>query len=168
MKSLVFSKFNKFIYYPDLANKFILSSFQDIQTTPKYYIYLKYIFSQRRNYNYIAVKALMMLTSVFPKRCLMNTKLIILKYTPTRCHSVIYLRLNFYDFIPTINYFSYRPSEPSTVMHGHLKESKHFIFPGFIKHLKLPHWERLVTISFNQSSINNLYPLFFHKTAYLD
>jgi len=168
MPALVFSKFNKYIYYPDLSNKFLLPALNSFKLPKTYNVYLKYVFSQRSNYSYFALKALMMLSSIFPQRCLMDSHIIVLKYTPARCHSTIYLKVSFDNFVHFINYFNKSPSNPSSVIHGQLKEAKHFIFPGFIKHLRLPHWERLVTISFNQSTDKSLYPLLFHKTAYLD
>jgi hypothetical protein len=168
MNALVTKKFDKFIYYPDLANKFLFTSISDIILSRKFNIYLKYIFSQQRNYNYIALKALMMLTSVFPKRCLMSSRLIVLKYTKSRSHSCIYLTLTLDEFIPTINLFMIHPIKPITELNGHIKESKHFIFPGFIKHLRLPRWEHGVNISFDHNTSRSSYPLFFHKTAYID
>jgi len=53
----------------------------------------------------------------------------------------------------------------NTNIHSHIKQSKYFVFPGFIKHLRLPRWEYNVIISYKQVKNENLYPLFFHKTS---
>jgi hypothetical protein len=161
-------KYNNYIYYPDLSNKFLISSFDNIISPEKFNVYLKYIFSQRRNYGYVALKALMMLTSIFPKRCLISSQLIILKYSKIRCHSIIYLKLNLTDYVSTMQYFIKKPTFSNIVINGHVKESKYFVFPGFVKHLRLPRWERFVNVSYNQVSKECLYPFFFYKTSFID
>lgn len=168
MNSPIITKHNRFIFYPDLSNKFILTSLNDIISPNLYNINLKYIFSGQVQYSFIALKALLMLSSCFPKRCLMGSKMIILKYTKNRLHSFIFIPLSLMEYIHTLKYFIKSPSQITSCIKGHLKESKHFIFPGFIKPLKLPHWDYTVTISYHQSAPLYLYYLFFCKTAYLD
>lgn len=162
---MILQKFNKFIYYPDLSNKFLHESYNNVLLSKNFYIYLKYVFSQRKPYNYIAIKGLLMLSSVFPKRCLMTSKLIIVKYTKTRCHSEIHMKLLFHEFVQTMQFNSINPIPMNTNIHSHIKQSKYFVFPGFIKHLRLPRWEYNVIISYKQVKNENLYPLFFHKTS---
>lgn len=98
----------------------------------------------------------------------MTSRLIILKYTKTRCHSIVYLKLSLNEFASTFLYALMKPISPSIVFHGHVREAKYFVFPGFIKHLKLPSWKRHVNLCMNQSSTAHPYLFFFHKTAYLD
>jgi hypothetical protein len=168
MNNITSEKYNKFIYYPDLANKFLCSSMNNIQSPNKHYIYLSYIFSQRRNYNYIALKALMMLSSIFPKRCRMSSKLIVLQFSRLRCHSIIFFKLNLQEAAATLNLYIKNPVDISNAFTGYVNQARYFIFPGFIKHLRLPHWDRPLNISFNQHNILSSYPLFFHKTSFLD
>lgn len=98
----------------------------------------------------------------------MSSRLIILQFTKTRVHSYIYIKMSLQEFVPTISYYILSPTTLDTTINGLSKEAKHFMFPGLIKHLKLPHWERFVTISYNHKLNKHLYTLFFHKTAYLD
>lgn len=103
MQALILQKFNKYIYFPDLANKFLYEAYSNVLLSKNFYIYLKYVFSHQKPYNYIAIKGLMMLSSVFPKRCQMTSKLIIVKYTKMRCHSEIYIRLQLNEFVKLCN-----------------------------------------------------------------
>jgi len=162
------TKFNNFIYYPDLLNKFLFTSAKGLNKSLNSEIYLKYILSAQGNYSYLPLKALMMLTSIAPVRCLMNTNIIILKFSKNRTLSYIYLKLTLKQFIPIANQIMISPTRTDTVIFGHINEAKHFIFPGFIKHLRLPKWTYFVNISYNQDFKANLYPVLFHKTAYLD
>lgn len=141
-------KFNQFILNPDLANKFLHSSIQNIIPANRFTVYLKYIFSVPQSYNYIAIKAFLMVSSIYPKRCQGISRLIILKYTKTRRHSIVFLTISLQDFITFAPLLFKNPININTAINGHIKEAKHFVFPGFIKHLRLPSWERSVNISF--------------------
>jgi hypothetical protein len=146
----------------------MLNSVSDICIAKKENVYLKYIFSQRNSYSFTALKALMMMSSVFPRRCRMKSTVIALQYTKTRCHSDIFFCLRMIDFIPTLQYHIKAPANLPNAFTGLIKESKHFIFPGFIKHLRLPRWNYSVNISYNPKNNLSSYPLFFTKASFLD
>jgi hypothetical protein len=61
-----------------------------------------------------------------------------------------------------------KPSNIVTASNSYLRQSKYFSFPGFIKQLKFPSWERYVNIVLNQQRKNNLYLMYFYKAAFLD
>jgi hypothetical protein len=168
MTSLILKKFNKFIFYPDLSNKFLLTSYYSIVPPNKFQVYLKYIFNDRSIYNSIALKALLMLSSIFPKRCLGNSRIILVKFAKNRCISSVYHKITLSDLIPLISYTITKPINTNITLNGFIKESKHFIFPGFIKRLKFPSWDRFVSLSFHQISNKYLYFFLFYKTAYID
>jgi len=78
------------------------------------------------------------------------------------------LKLTFEDIIPAISLSLKKPTSTNIVLNGSIKESNYFTFPGFIKRLRFPSWERSVTLSYNQTSNKHHYFLLFYKTAYLD
>jgi hypothetical protein len=94
MRLAAICKFKHFILYPDLANKFLFMSHMVIIPPENFHVHLTYTFSPQRAHNYLALKALMMLSSVCPKKCQTSSRLIIIKYTKTRVHSHIYVPLN--------------------------------------------------------------------------
>lgn len=168
MTPIIFNKFNKFIFYPDLSNKFLLSSYYSIVSPKKFNVYLKYIFNDHSIYNPIAIKALLMLSSIYPERCLTNSRLILVKFAKNRCISSVFFKLNFNVFIPFFSLYTKKPVKSNIVLRGFVKESKYFIFPGFIKYLRFPFWNHSVALSYKQTTKKHLYFLLFYKTAYLD
>lgn len=166
MRSASFRKFNQYIFFPDLANKFLFVSMKSIPSVEPSKIYLMYIFRQKSVHNYIALKSLIMLNSLHSKICLTSSRIIIVKYAKTQSHSVVYIPLTFTEFINTMLLYSKRPVPITTALKSFINESKHFVFPGFVKYLRLPSWRRNVNISLQSNKKN--YWLFFFKTAFID
>jgi hypothetical protein len=163
-----FNKFHKYVFLPDLSNKFLVTSVNSLVKPDSFKIYLKYILSSQRQYNYAAIKALLMLETIYPKRCLMRSKLIIIQYTKTRCHSFIYLELTGREAFGLLTYTSSMPTKLTTTVNAFIKEAKHFVFPTFIKVLQFPSWTRHVNISFQAIAPQYLYTFLFYKTALID
>jgi len=168
MTPITFTKFNKFIFYPDLSNKFLLSSSYTIQKPNKFAVYLRYVFQDPSRYNNIGLKALMMLSSIYPKTCQGTSRMIFIKYAKSQCISTCFYRLTLEDLIPVLAYTTKKPVKTNTALNGFIKEAKHFVFPGFIKYLRFPSWNRSVALSLKQDTKTHLYFLLFYKTAYLD
>jgi len=159
------SKFNKFIYFPDLANKFLFSNYHSISM--KESIYLRYIFTNKQAFNGIPIKAILMIESIYPQRAKTKTRLIFLKFAKTRCHSFIYVKFTvkeLYGFLPL---FTIKPVS-TRVLKSYLSSSKYFIFPGFVSHLQFPSWNRSVQLSTVLNLSNFKYAYFFHKISYLE
>lgn len=161
-------KYNNFIVYPDLGHKFLLSSVRNVISPNIFTIYLKYIFSTHKTYTYIALKGLLMLSSIYPRRCQYSSRTIRLRYTKTRIHYLIFLPITLQILISFFHYHLTHPVSITTAMNSFIREAKHFVFPGFIKHLRLPSWEYTVNLSFKHIKITYLYTFFFYKIAYID
>jgi hypothetical protein len=88
MRPANFSKFNQYLLYPDLANKFL---YHQLQTIPKVLppIYLMYIFRQKTAYSFIAIKSLLMLQSLHVTLPTTTTNVIILKFSKAQSHSLV-------------------------------------------------------------------------------
>jgi hypothetical protein len=168
MTPFIFNKFNKFVFYPDLSNKFLLQSYYSILSPKNFDVYLKYVFKDHTLYNSTAIKALLMLNSITTARCQLSSRLILVKYAKNRCISSIYQKMNLNTLVPLFNVFIKKPTNMHITLTGFRKEATHFVFPGFIKRLRFPSWERSVLLSFKQPKTKNLYFLLFYKTAYLD
>jgi hypothetical protein len=168
MTRFIFNKFNKFVFYPDLSNKFLLQSYYSIISPKKFDVYLKYIFKDHILYNSTAIKALLMLNSISATRCQLSSRLILVKYAKNRCISSIYQKINLNTFIPLFNICIKKPTNMYITLNGFCKEATYFVFPGFIKRLRFPSWEHSLLLSFKQLQTKNLYFLLFYKTAYLD
>lgn len=150
-----------------MANKFLFASEKNIPKINQKEIYLLYIFRQKNPYSFIALKALLMLNSINAKPTLTNTKIISLKFSQNQNHSKIYQKINFEELITIIPLFYTKPASIKKTMSSYLNEKKHFIFPGFVQHLKLPSWKNNVKLSFQGAQEKN-YWLFFYKSAYFD
>ena len=112
------------------------------------------------------MKALMTIESIYPLKAKSMSKIISLKYTKPRCHSVIYLKLDlplFYEFFP---YFIKKPVKISSILNSYQKSTKYFTFPGFTSHLLFPSWKRTAVITFEIPRDNFLF--LFQKSAFLD
>jgi hypothetical protein len=168
MLPTTFDKFNKYEFFPDLSNKFLFTSTSSIISPKSYDIYLKYTFNDRLIYNAYALKALLMLTSIYPTRCHATSRMILVKFAKNRCISSIFIKFSLQELAPLFSFIMKRPTNLNVAINGSLNESKYFTFPGFVKLLKFPSWEHKVSLSLKQPSINNLYFLLFYKTAYLD
>jgi hypothetical protein len=167
MRKAAFKKFNEFIINPDIANKFLISNIKKFPNFQKEAIYLMYIFRQKSPYNFIAIKSLLMLNSVFSKMCQTNTKVIILKFSKAQSHSIVFIKITFNELINIMSFFNKKPANIRKTMTSYLSENKHFLFPGFIKHLKIPSWKQNIKLSFQGENEKN-YWLFFYKTIYFD
>jgi hypothetical protein len=168
MTPYIFNKFNKFVVYPDLYNKFLLLSINNFPLPKEFMLYLRYIFSNRVTYNYIGLKALVMLMSIYPKRSLLISRIISLRFTRTRCFSSVFVPLTLAEASSFISFTSKKPMAIDTFLNNYIRESTYFVFPGYNKPLRFPSWVRTVNISFNQSSQRNLYTFLFYKTMYFD
>jgi len=168
MDYLVSAKSYNYIFYPDLSNKFMMSSLIQVQQSQKAKLHHHYIFSQQSQYSFTALKALMMLSSVFPRRCLMKTMRFACKDTKVRYNSLVSMVFQQKELIETMKFQNIKPGLSPTAIDGFVKEAKHFAFPGFIKHLRLPYWDRYVNISYNQEDNQSIYLLLFAKTSFLD
>jgi hypothetical protein len=168
MTPVNFSKFKKFIYFPDFANKFLLSDQNNILPLKNYNIYFKYIFTNQDTYNPLAIKKFLMMESIYPKRCSSSSNIIKLKFTKNRCHSIIFMKLNLDEFVPFYSFYVKRPVNITTATNSLLKQTKYFIFPGFISQLWFPSWERNVVLDLKAAYKTNSYSFLMHKTAFFD
>jgi len=167
MQSFIFKKFNKYLIYPDLANKFLHASLEHLRKeTESFKIYLKYIFTNNEPFSYFGLKAIMMMSSVYPKRCWYTSRMIIVKFSKARCHSIVYMTLVFNEYAELMSYYSRSPTTINMILNSHLKESKYFTFPGFIKHLKLPSWDRKVNMVIEARSSQATF--LFRKIIFID
>jgi hypothetical protein len=162
------NKFFNYIYLPDLANKFLVTNPYSLKLKHPT-VYFKYIFTNYTAYSSTALKALMILESVYPIRSMSNSKIITLKYTKPRCHSTVYLPVDFMSFTKFFPYYIKKPCSIQSALISYQKSSKYFVFPGFTSHLLFPSWERPVLLSFNllKDSKNKALTL-FHKSAFFD
>jgi len=168
MIKLTFSKFKKYIVYPDLSNKNLLAVSKHITPLTSYNIYFKYIFTSFSTYGPLAMKALLMLESIYPKRAESSRKLVTLRTGARRAHSSIYLKLNLEEFYSIYIYCPKKPVDLSIALNMYLQEAKYFIFPGFISLLRFPTWERNVYLTLKQPEKNNHYMFLFYKAAFID
>lgn len=158
------SKFNKFIYLPDIGNKLLASRFDDVKGK----VYLRYIFSTRQTFNAIAIKGILALQSIYPQRAKSISKLIILKFGKARCHSIIYIALKLNDALGFLTFFIRKPSNTLRCLSMYQASSKYFIFPGFISLLLFPSWNRSVQLSLDIHRSSSKYSYFFKKVAFFD
>lgn len=168
MKNYNYEKFNKFIFYPDFSYKFLIKNVREIYSTNNFTIYFLYALSQKRLYNLLAVKTLLMVSSIYPKNPSTFSEVIILKYTKARFNSFIFMKLNLKEAIHSLTFFSKRPIDINKASTAFFPSKRYFIFPGFIQKLRLPSWERPIMLSYNKSEKRTQYLLFFYKIAYLD
>jgi hypothetical protein len=168
LRKASFNKFNQFILNPDMANKFLVTSKVNIPDVSKEKkIYFLYIFRQKTPYSFIAIKALLMISSLHTKSSKTMTKIIVLKLAKKQSHSHVYLEITWYDLIRILPLFYKKPASIHTAMRSYINEQKHFIFPGFIKHLKITSWKHKLNLSYQGPHEKN-YWLFFYKTAFFD
>jgi hypothetical protein len=130
-------------------------------------VIFKAIFTNQHSYYSIALKALLIMESIYPRRCLISSRVIVLRFTKTRCHSTVWLKLNYNEVIPFLSYYIKRPIKQYSALHSSLKQAKYFIFPGNIRKLSIPSWERYVSLSFITTG-KHLYQLLFYKAAFFD
>jgi hypothetical protein len=158
-------KFFNYIYLPDLANKFLVTNPYSLKPKNST-VYFKYVFTNYTTYSPTAIKALMILESIYPLRSMSNSKIITLKFTKPRCHSTVYLPVNLNTLTQFLPYYIKKPCNINSILTSYQKSSKYFIFPGFISHLLFPSWERTVLLSFNIPKDKAL--TLFHKSAFFD
>lgn len=168
MNLSTFQKFNKFVFYPDLSNKFLPTSYYSIISPKHFNIYLKYIFSSRTIYSTTALKALLMLSSIYPKRCQASSRMILIKFAKNQSVSSVFFKFNLEEIALLLSLKKKKPIKPSIITDGYIKQAPYFVFPGFIKRLRFPFWERYLNMSFKQDSKKHLYFFLFYKTAYID
>jgi len=168
MTSVIFKKFNKFIFYPDLSNKFLLSSYYSIVKPNNFSVYLRYVFRDHSVANTIGLKAHLMLSSIYPKTCQSSSRLILIKYAKNHCISTIFFKLTLQELAPILMFLIKKPIKTNITLNGFIKESKYFTFPGFVKYLRFPSWRNSVSLSYKQDVKKHLYFLLFYKTAYID
>jgi hypothetical protein len=168
MTHSTFQKFNKFVFYPDLSNKFLPISYYSVMAPKHFNVYLKYIFSSRTVYSSTALKALLMLSSIYPRRCQATSRLILIKFAKNQSVSSVFFKFNLNEIAQTLSLAKKKPIKPSIVTQGFIRQSPYFVFPGFIKRLRFPFWERYINMSFKQDSTKNLYFFLFYKTAFID
>jgi hypothetical protein len=168
MTLLTFNKFDKYLVRPDLCYKFITSTHISLPQPRNFVVYLRYVISPRFTYYIIALKGLMLMEMLYPKRCYMTSKLIILKYRKTRCHCTIFLSLTGEQAFSFFVYTFRKPSSIISTINSFLKETTTFMFPGYVKILRLRTWERTINVSFQQMPIQYQYMFLFYKTALLN
>lgn len=115
----------------------------------------------------MAIKTFFMLESIYPRRAQSKSRLIVLRFTKTRCHSYIFVKINLEELIPFFSFHVKKPLSIEKALHAYQKQAKYFSFPGHISKLWFPTWERNVTLYFGASE-NRATSFFFHKTAFLD
>jgi len=168
MRKATYLKFSNYQLNPDLANKFLVKTKSEIPNFKITAIYLKFTFRQKTPYSFIALKALLMLSSISTKIPVTNTKIVILKFTKKQSHSIVFLSLNFLELIHILTLYYIKPAPIKKVMTSDLREKKYFLFPGFIKHLRIPSWKRNLNIGYHSENKKNTYWLFFYKTIFFD
>lgn len=144
--------------------KFLFKNKYEIQQMKNFYIKLKYIVSTYDTFSPLALKFIVMLESIFPKRVHSFTKLIILKFTESRPHTELYLKLNFDEFMAIFMYYVKKPTNYKMNFDSHLKEKKFFFLPS---RFVFPEWNKTFTLKYeNKFENSNLF--LFHKHAFLD
>lgn len=161
------SQFNHFIFYPDLANKFLLASVRNIIPSKRFNIQFVSVFTNLHTYAPLAIKILLIMESIFTKRCLSNSRIIRLRFGKARCHSTISLILTLEEVIPLLQLYIRKPMTIKATINTYLREAKYFSFPGYINQLKFPSWNRYVCLSLNQHN-TNLYTFLLYKAAFFD
>jgi len=161
------SKFNRYIWYPDFANKFLIQHPYVIASQNNYHVYLRYVFTNFNSFSPIAMKAIIILESIYPQRVMSESSLIILKFGKARCHSSVFLRLTWDQFCTFFMFFNKRPPKLNTIFTSYLKQTKYFVFPGFISLLRFPSWDRLLLLSYHCNS-NQKSSFLFSKSAFFD
>jgi hypothetical protein len=164
MRAAALRKFKQFILYPDLATKFLVASQKNIIAPDCYIVYLMYTFSQRRAYSYLAIKALLMLGSVYPKNCQTSSRIIVLRYTRTRTHSTVYMPLTLFEMASSMSFSFKRPLSIESATKACIGASNFFVFPGFVRQLQFPSWKLGSSLFFNGSSYWSL----FYKSCFID
>jgi len=115
----------------------------------------------------LAIKTFFMLESIYPRRAQSRSRLIVLRFTKTRCHSYIFVKVNLEELIPFFSFYVKKPLSIEKAFHAYQKQSKYFSFPGHISKLWFPTWERYVSLYLGALE-NRVAPFFLHKTAFLD
>jgi len=161
------STFNKYICYPDFAHKFLIQHPYVILSQNNYHVYLRYVFTNFNSFSPVGMKAIMILESIYPQRVMSESRLIILKFTKTRCHSSVFLRLSWKQFCSFFMFFNKRPQKLETLFNSYLKQTKYFVFPGFISLLRFPSWDRLLLLSYHCNS-NQKGSFLFQKSYFFD
>lgn len=169
MEQVIFSKFNKYIFFPDLGNKFLYSNNHNIiRYLKNHIVYFEYIFGNYNTFSPIVIKLALVLESVYPKRCSLNTQLIKSKYSKNTIHSRIYLSLTLYEVSLFYQYYTKKPADILKISCYYLKEKKFYSFPGYISMLKFPSWERYLNFNLNVNKKNLNYSFYICKSALLD
>jgi hypothetical protein len=77
------NKLNQYIYYPDLANKFLLSTVYN--TIPSKHIKITFttIFTNLTAYSALPIKLLIMTESIYPIRCQSHSTIIRIRFGKT-------------------------------------------------------------------------------------
>jgi hypothetical protein len=132
------------------------------------HFYLSYVFSTQRQYSYLALKALLMLNSVYPKHCQITSRLIILRFTKSRWHSQVLMPLTLIEASNILSFCFKRPINLESFSKSHVNEAKYFVFPGYVKYLKLRSWKFYANLSLPTVSTSRSYWFFFYKTAFLE
>jgi len=149
MKDFTFNKFLKYILAPDLSNKLLCPTFRSVPVSKRSFIYLRYVFSGHRQYDFLAIKTLILLETIYPKRAHMSSKLIVLKYAKTRLHSIAFLKLNTHEAFRVLLHSTIKPINHNTVAHGSLKEASFLVFPSLIKPFRLPSTDKWGNVMFH-------------------
>jgi len=92
-------KYNHFIFYPDLANKFLLASVSNIIPSKRFPTQFVTVFTNLHTYAPLAIKILLTMESIFTQRCLSSSRIITLRFGKARCHSTISLILTLQELI---------------------------------------------------------------------
>lgn len=168
MTPLIFSKFKHYIYFPDFANRFLISSLISIPSFKQYKVNFEYIFSIKNSLSSTPLRAITNLEAIYPKRPTSSSNIIILRYTKSRCHSIIRLTLNLEQFASFFSYFAKKPFTLEKIFNTYIKSTKHFFFPGFISKIQYPKWKRNVLLSFKELAKNNQRNFLIHTSAFIN
>ena len=168
MTPFIFSKFKKYIYFPDFANKFLIYSPENIPSFKKFKVNFEYIFRTRNSLSPIPIQAFMNIESIYPKRCSSTSKIIILRYAKSKCHSVVRLTLNLDEFLSFFPYYSKKRLNIDQSFQIFMKSNKYFFFPGFISRLQFPRWRHNVLLTFGSIPKNSSKIFLIHKSAFID
>jgi len=163
-----FSKFKEYLLYPDLSNKLLVAVYQHIVPLTSYHIFFRYIFTSFTTYGPLAMKAQLLIESIYPTRSESSRKIVKLRTGARRAHSSVFLKLNLEEFYSIYMYCPKKPVDLTIAMNLYLQEAKYFTFPGFVNHLRFPTWERNVYLILKQPEGLNHYMFFFYKAAFID
>jgi len=168
MTPFIFSKFKKYIYFPDFANKFLINAIENIPSFKQYKINFEYIFRTTNSLSRTPLQAFMNIESIYPKRCSSTSKVIILRYSKAKCHSVVRLSLTLDEFLSFYPYFPKKPLNMDKAFKIYIKANKYFFFPGFISRLQFPRWKYKVLLSLRSIKQDSKKMFMIHKSAFID